>query len=121
MKSILNMHGPAVTACTYSVKLLNLFVIIDFADKTTEDIFHGLDSKHARRIPRIIWRIAVRKLDMLHAAHDIKDLRIPPANRLEALKGKWVNYYSIRINDQYRLVFHWMNNNAKDVFINDYH
>ena len=115
------MHGPAVTACTYSVKLLNLFVIIDFADKTTEDIFHGLDSKHARRIPRIIWRIAVRKLDMLHAAHDIKDLRIPPANRLEALKGKWVNYYSIRINDQYRLVFHWMNNNAKDVFINDYY
>lgn len=96
-------------------------MIIDFADKTTEDIFHGLDSKHARKIPRIIWQVIIRKLDMLNAAHNIKDLRIPSANRLEALKGKWVSYYSIRMNDQYRLVFRWINNNAKDVLITDYH
>ena len=101
--------------------MLNCFVIINLADKTTEDVFNGVNSKDARRIPQIIWRVAVRKLDMVNAAHDLKDLRIPPANRLEFLKWKWSGYYSIRINDQFRVVFRWIDGNAHDVLITDYH
>jgi proteic killer suppression protein len=96
-------------------------VILNFADKTTEDIFNGLDSKSARRIPQIVWPVAGRKLDMINAASDLRDLRIPPANRLEALKGKWSGYYSVRINEQFRIVFQWIDGNAKNVQITDYH
>lgn len=96
-------------------------MILNFADKTTEDIYHGVDSKAARRIPRAVWSAAVRKLDMLNAASDLRDLRVPPANRLEALKGKWSGYYSIRINDQYRIVFRWREGHANEVQITDYH
>ncbi|HEV8538229.1 MAG TPA: type II toxin-antitoxin system RelE/ParE family toxin [Bacteroidota bacterium] len=101
--------------------MLNFIVIIAFADRTTEDVYNGTDSKAARRIPRLIWKIAGRKLDMLNAAHDLRDLRIPPANRLEALKRNWAGYHAIRINDQYRIVFRWTEGNAKDVMITDYH
>lgn len=96
-------------------------MILNFADKATEDIYNGLDSKSGRRIPQPVWRVAVRKLDMLNAAYDLRDLRVPPANRLEALKGKWKGYHSIRINEQYRIVFKWIDVNAKDVLITDYH
>lgn len=96
-------------------------MILDFADKTTEDIYDGLDSKAARRIPQTVWAVAVRKLDMLNAASDLRDLQVPPANRLELLKGKWSGYHSIRINDQHRIVFRWIDGNAKDVLITDYH
>lgn len=96
-------------------------MILNFADRTSEDIFHGVDSKHARRVPTAVWKVAARKLDMLNAAHTLKDLRVPPANRLEALKGRWAGSHSIRINDQYRLVFKWGEGNAKDVLITDYH
>lgn len=96
-------------------------MILNFADKTTEDIFNGLDSKAARRVQQSVWEVATRKLDMLNAAYDLRDLRVPPANRLEALKGKWSGYHSIRINDQYRIVFKWIDGNAKDVLITDYH
>lgn len=96
-------------------------VILNFADKTTEDLFDGVDSKAARRIPKTVWPAAARKLDLLNAAADLRDLRIPPANRLEALRGKWSGYHSIRINDQYRIVFQWIDGNAKDVLITDYH
>ena len=96
-------------------------MILNFANKTTEDIFNGLDSKSARRVPQAIWTAAARKLDMLNAAADLRDLRMPPANRLEALKGKWSGYYSVRINEQYRIVFQWIDSNAKNVEIADYH
>lgn len=96
-------------------------VILNFADKTTEDIFDGLDSKAARHIPQSVRTVAIRKLDMLNAASDLRDLRVPPANRLEALKGKWSGCHSIRINDQYRIVFRWIDGNVKDVWITDYH
>ena len=96
-------------------------MIVDFADKTTEDIFHGHETKAARRIPQVVWRIATRKLDMLNATADLRDLRVPPANRLEALKGDWAGYHSIRVNDQYRVVFQWIDGNAKQVQITDYH
>lgn len=96
-------------------------MILNFADKTTEDIFNGLDSKHARRVPQSVWAVAVRKLDTHNAAAELRDLRRPPANRLEALKGKWSGYHSIRINDQFRVVFHWLDGNANNVEITDYH
>ena len=107
--------------CTFDVKQINCFMIINFVDQASEDIYNGFDTKHARRIPSVIWKIAVRKLDMLNAAFDVKDLRVPPSNRLEALKGKFKGNYSIRINDQYRIVFKWFEGNAKDVIITDYH
>ena len=109
------------TTCTFAVKTVYYCVIINFLDQTSDDIFNGVDSKQARRIPSIIWKIAVRKLDLLHAAHDLMDLRIPPSNRLEALKGNFKGKHSIRINDQYRIVFEWSEGNAKDVQIIDYH
>ena len=67
------------------------------------------------------WQLATRKLDMLNAAHDIRDLKVPPGNRLEALRGTWKGYHNIRINDQYRIAFLWTEDNAKDVLITDYH
>jgi proteic killer suppression protein len=96
-------------------------MIINFADQITEDIYNGLDTKQARRFPSITWKLAFRKLDILNAAHELKDLRIPPANHLEALKGKLTGLHSIRINDQFRIVFKWIDGNAKDVQIIDYH
>ena len=96
-------------------------MIINFADKATEDIFNGLASKAARSVPQIILRSALRKLDMINAAAEIRDLRVPPANRLEKLKGNLSDFYSIRINDQYRIIFRWNNHNAEDVLITDYH
>ena len=96
-------------------------MILSFRDRTTEDIYDGTDCKGARSIPRPIWKIATRKLDMLNAAYDIRDLKVPPGNRLEALKGAGKGYHSIRINDQYRIVFQWVEGNARDVLITDYH
>ena len=96
-------------------------MISGFRDKVTEDIFNGEDTAAARRIPRQVWPVAIRKLDMLEAAHDLRDLRSPPGNRLEALKGKWAGRYSIRVNDQYRVVFGFGGGNATDVWITDYH
>jgi proteic killer suppression protein len=68
-----------------------------------------------------VARVAMRKLYMLHAAEALDDLRIPPANRLEALKGRRAGWYSIRINDQWRIVFRWRNKQPVDVGIVDYH
>jgi proteic killer suppression protein len=96
-------------------------MIINFVDQITEDIFNGFDTKQARRIPSAVWKIAIRKLDMLNAAHEWKDLRIPPANQLETMKGKWTGSHSIRINDQFRVVFKWTDGNPRDIQIIDYH
>ena len=73
------------------------------------------------RISRELWPVVRRKLDMLNAASDLRDLRIPPANRLEELKGGLKGFHSIRINDQYRILFRWSQQNASDVQITDYH
>jgi len=96
-------------------------VILSFGDKITENIFDGIDSKAARSIPQNIWKTAYRKLDMINAAYELNDLKIPPANRLEKLKGKLSGYYSIRVNDQFRIIFLWNNHNADHVQITDYH
>jgi proteic killer suppression protein len=96
-------------------------MILSFQTRCTKDLFNGIDSKAARTIPKVISPIAVRKNDLLNAAHDLKDLRIPPGNRLESLKGRLAGCHSIRINDQYRLVFQWAHGNAHKVFIADHH
>jgi toxin HigB-1 len=96
-------------------------MILNFKDRTTEDIYNGEDTKAARYLPRTIWKVAARKLDMVNAARNIQDLKIPPGNRLELLKGHWKGWYSVRINDQFRIVFQWSEGNAKDVVIVDYH
>jgi len=75
----------------------------------------------SRRLPEEIWRSALRKLVMLDKSKDLNDLRIPPANRLEKLKGNRKGQYSIRINDQWRICFEWKEGNAFNVEIVDYH
>jgi len=97
-------------------------MIRSFKNAATEDIFNGVRSKAARRIcPQRLWKIAGRKLDQLDAAEALDDLRVPPGNRLEALKGDREGRYSIRINDQYRICFLWTEGGPEEVEIVDYH
>jgi toxin HigB-1 len=96
-------------------------VIRSFADATTAHLFHGRNSKMARRIPREIWRIVARKLERVNAAADLSFLVDPPANRLEALKGDQKGRHSIRVNDQYRVTFRFERGDAFEVRVEDYH
>jgi len=96
-------------------------MIITFLSESTRDIYDGLESKQARKIPQSIWKVAQRKLDLLNAAHALIDLKSPPANHLESLKGNLKGKYSIQINDQFRLVFEFRDGNAYEVEIIDYH
>lgn len=96
-------------------------MIVSFGDSATQDVFDGTDSKSARTIPRNLWSVARRKLDMLNAAQDLMDLNAPPGNRLEKLRGNLVGFFSIRVNDQFRVIFRFLNGNAEQVRITDYH
>ena len=97
-------------------------MIESFANGGTEDIFDGTNSSEARKLlPRELWKIASRKLDQLNSATSINDLRVPPGNRLEALKDDRCGQHSVRINDQYRICFEWTDNGARSVEIVDYH
>ena len=89
--------------------------------KTTQDIFDGLASKAARRVPTELHRKARRQLDLINGAAQLEDLRVPPGNRLEALSGNLRGFHSIRINDQWRIIFRWREIGADDVEIVDYH
>ena len=93
-------------------------MILSFGNKETEKIWNGIVSK---KLPQEIQEVARRKLRMINNSIDINDLRIPPANRLEKLKGDLGEFYSIRINSQWRIVFRWENGNAFKVEILDYH
>lgn len=93
-------------------------MINSFADTETEKVWEGTKSKI---LPIEIQQVARRKLRMINNAETINDLRIPPANRLKKLKGELSGFYSIRINDQWRIIFNWLNNNAENVQITDYH
>ena len=93
-----------------------------FYDRASEDIFNGLDASVARKVcPKELWHIARRKLDQINRVTQIKDLLIPPGNRLERLKGDRLGQVSVRINDQYRICFSWEDGNAFRVEITDYH
>jgi len=93
-------------------------VIKSFSNKETEKIWNGIQSK---KLPSEIQNVARRKLRMINNAQNITDLRIPPANHLEKLSGNLSGLYSIRINNQWRIVFNWENDNAYEVQIIDYH
>jgi proteic killer suppression protein len=97
-------------------------MIKSFRDKGTEDLFDGRDTKQARKsCPSDLVRVARRKLDQLNQAEALGDLRAPPSNRLEKLKGEREGQYPIRINDQWRVCFQWTESGAQDVEIVDYH
>ena len=96
-------------------------MIQSFADETAVDLFRERNTRHARRLPRDLWRAAQRKLKALDVAARLDDLRIPAGNRLERLKGTRSGQHSIRINDQYRVTFPWENGHVHDVGIEDYH
>jgi proteic killer suppression protein len=96
-------------------------LIQSFGDKRTEDLFQGISNRETRKFPADLIKVAVRKLDMLNAAYQLEDLRSPPGNRLEALKGDLKGFYSIRINEQWRIIFQWQNGNVLAVKIVDYH
>jgi toxin HigB-1 len=96
-------------------------VIIGYADEATRDVHTGVESRAARWFGADVRTIARRKLDLLGAAADIRDLAIPPGNRLEKLKGRLAGYYSIRVNDQFRIVFKFQGGQASHVRIIDYH
>ncbi len=93
-------------------------MIVSFGNKESEKIWNGIVSK---KLPREIQEVTRRKLRMINNSIDINDLRIPPANRLEKLKGDLKEFYSIRINNQWRIIFKWENGNAFEVEILDYH
>jgi toxin HigB-1 len=96
-------------------------MIVSFGDRATEDLYHNRPTGRARRFPSHLVEVALVKLDMLNGAAAILDLRSPPGNRLEALKGDLNGHHSIRVNDQWRLVFRWSGNNAYEVRLTDYH
>jgi len=96
-------------------------VIQSFADTRTEDVWDGEVNARTRRLPPEVLSIAPRKLDMLNAATSLDDLRAPPGNRLELLKGDRAGLHSIRINSQWRIVFRWTNSGPSEVEIVDYH
>jgi proteic killer suppression protein len=93
-------------------------VIRGFKDRETEKLFNR---EYSRRFPVDILRAALRKLRMLHRSRTLDDLKIPPGNRLENLKGERKGQMSIRINDQWRICFKWLDNDAYNVEITDYH
>lgn len=93
-------------------------VIRSFADKATAQVWAR---EHTKRFGSEVQRMAQRKLRQLNAADNINDLRIPPGNRLEALKGDRAGQHSIRVNDQFRICFRWTSAGAEDVEITDYH
>lgn len=99
-------------------------MILSFSDQGTEDIYNGINSRKARlKLNQNLWEKAQTKLDMLNRAYRLEDLKVPPNNRLEKLTGDLMGKYSIRINDQYRIVFSWDSENRgiAEVEIVDYH
>jgi proteic killer suppression protein len=93
-------------------------VIQSFADRDTERLFRR---ERVRRFPVELQRVMLRKLSLVDAAELLDDLRVPPGNRLEKLKGDRAGQHSIRVNDQWRICFRWKDGNAYDVQIADYH
>jgi proteic killer suppression protein len=93
-------------------------MIASFGDKDTKKIWEG---ERVKAFSTEIQEVSRRKLRMLNNSQDISDLLIPPSNRLEKLKGDFKDYYSIRVNNQWRIIFKWNNGNAEEVKIVDYH
>jgi proteic killer suppression protein len=95
-------------------------MIESFGDPATEDLFHNRPTRRVRRFPPGVITAALRKLDVLAGAYRLFDLRSPPGNRQEALKGDLEGFHSIRVNDQWRIIFRWSANSAHDISLTDY-
>lgn len=96
-------------------------MIRSFDDAATEDVFYGVETKSARRLPRALWPVMRRKLDLVMAAKSLVDLRLPPGNRLEPLRGDQAGRHSVRVNEQYRITFRFDKGDAWEVRCEDYH
>ena len=96
-------------------------MIRTLADDATRDIWNGVNTKAARRIPRELWPIVRRKMDQIDAVTRLEDLKVPPGNRLHALTGDLRGWHAVRVNDQYRIVFRFDGADAFDVCCTDYH
>jgi len=96
-------------------------MIETFGSALAADLFDDKQTKATRSFPPELRRAGRRKLLYLHDASELRDLRVPPGNRLEPLKGKWKGSHSIRINGQWRVIFRWEGGNALDVQVVDYH
>ncbi len=96
-------------------------MIRSFGDALAEDLYFDRTTHRTRRFPPELRRAARRKLQYLNDAEDLRDLQTPPGNRLEALRGDWTGFHSVRINDQWRLVFQWKADGAESVRVVDYH
>jgi len=96
-------------------------MIRNIAGKMTRDIYDGAESRHARKLPKELREKARRLLDQINIAPSVEFLRIPPSNRLEKLRGDKNGFWSLRINDQWRIVFRWEGDDAVNVEILDYH
>jgi toxin HigB-1 len=96
-------------------------VIRTLADEATRDMWNGVNTKAARRIPRELWPIVRRKLDQIDAVTKLEDLKVPPGNRLHALTGDLRGWHAVRVNDQYRIVFRFDGADVFDVRCTDYH
>jgi len=117
---IITFHSLPISGKYFLLALVTQFgsMIISFASKVTEKIWQG---QRVSKLPLTVQEVGRRKLSMINNAVDIADLRIPPANRLEKLSGNLKKFYSIRINDQWRIIFNWTAGNASEVEILDYH
>ena len=96
-------------------------MILNFVDKTAEDIYNGLNSRYARKLPKELHAKTRRLLDQINAAPSLDILRKPPGNRLEKLTGVLFGFWSLRINDRWRIVFRWREKDFYDLQIIDYH
>jgi toxin HigB-1 len=96
-------------------------MIRTFADDITRDIWNGVNSKAARRVPRSVWPVVQRKLDQIDSVTRLEALRIPPGNRFHALVDDLAGHHAIRVNDQYRIVFRFEGRDAYGVRCTDYH
>ena len=96
-------------------------MIRTLADDTTQDIWNGLNTKAARRVPHDLWSIVRRKLDQIDTVTRVDDLKVPPGNRLHQLAGNLRGYHAVRVNDQYRIVFRFQGADAFEVRCTDYH
>ncbi len=105
----------------YRLSIYDIPMIIDFASRHAEDIFNGISSKRSRKIPTPLHGKCCRLFDQINAASIIETLSVPPSNHLEKLKGDLRGYWSLRINNQWRIIFQWKNGNAFNVDIVDYH
>jgi proteic killer suppression protein len=123
---------PGVVLVDFELRLGNLAEVLDVLREPgvgriangahARSIGLNFGSGNIEQIPCIrLWPVAHRKLDMLNAAHDLLDLRVPPGNKLEKLRGDLAGFWSIRINDQFRVIFRFAEGNASDVRIADYH